>query len=164
MGASSSAGLAQRVRALDRFVADAYGGQEIVEAGVLPARVLESCDHFERRLVGLPAPPVRVAIAGLDLVRDRDGRFHVLEDNVRTPSGTTYTLAARETLDRHLPVGLAERRRPLDDLLDTLAETRCGQPRPRESTTRQSWCSRMARRTARGTSTSASPEPSRSRS
>jgi uncharacterized circularly permuted ATP-grasp superfamily protein len=116
-------GLAQRVRALDRFVADAYGKQEIVAAGVLPARVLESCDHFERLLVGLPAPPVRVAIAGLDLVRDRSGRFHVLEDNVRTPSGTTYTLAARETLDRHLPGGLAERRRPLDHMLDTIAET-----------------------------------------
>ncbi len=116
-------GLAQRVRALDRFVADAYGKQEIVEAGVLPGRVLESCDHFERRLVGLPAPPVRVAIAGLDLVRDRDGRFHVLEDNVRTPSGTTYTLAAREMLDRHLPGGLAERRRPLDDVLDMIADT-----------------------------------------
>ena len=116
-------GLAQRVRALDRFVADAYGKQEIIEAGVLPERVLESCDHFEPRLVGLPAPPVRVAIAGLDLVRDPDGRFHVLEDNVRTPSGTTYALAARETLDRHLPAGLAESRRPLDDLLETLAET-----------------------------------------
>jgi uncharacterized circularly permuted ATP-grasp superfamily protein len=116
-------GLAQRVRALDRFVADAYDKQEIVEAGVLPRRVLESCDHFERRLVGLPAPPVRVAIAGLDLVRDPDGRFHVLEDNVRTPSGMTYTLAARETLDRHLPSGLAERRRPLGDVLDTVAET-----------------------------------------
>jgi uncharacterized circularly permuted ATP-grasp superfamily protein len=116
-------GLAQRVLALDRFVADAYDKQEIVEAGVLPSRVLESCDHFERRLVGLPAAPVRVAIAGLDLVRDRDGRFHVLEDNVRTPSGTGYTLAARETLDRHLPGGLAERRVPLDDVLDTIAET-----------------------------------------
>jgi uncharacterized circularly permuted ATP-grasp superfamily protein len=116
-------GLAQRVRALDRFVADAYGEQEIVEAGVLPARVLESCDHFERRLVGLPAPPVRVAIAGLDLVRDQGGRFHVLEDNVRTPSGTSYVLAARETLDRHLPGGLAERRRPVGDVLATLAET-----------------------------------------
>lgn len=116
-------GLAQRVRALDRFVADAYGEQKIVEAGVLPARVLESCDHFEPRLVGLPAPPVQVAIAGLDLVRDKDGSFHVLEDNVRTPSGTAYALAARETLDRHLPAGLAERRRPLDDLLDKLAET-----------------------------------------
>jgi uncharacterized circularly permuted ATP-grasp superfamily protein len=116
-------GLAQRVRALDRFVADAYSKQEIVEAGVLPGRVLRTCDHFEPRLVGLPVPPVRVAIAGLDLVRDRDGRFHVLEDNVRTPSGTTYVLAARETLDRHLPSGLAERRRGVDDLLDTLADT-----------------------------------------
>jgi uncharacterized circularly permuted ATP-grasp superfamily protein len=116
-------GIAQRVRALDRFVADAYGRQEIVEAGVLPARVLEGCDHFEPRLVGLPPPPVHVAIAGLDLVRGPDGRFHVLEDNVRTPSGTTYALAARETLDRHLPPGLAERRRPLDHLLDLLAET-----------------------------------------
>jgi uncharacterized circularly permuted ATP-grasp superfamily protein len=116
-------GLAQRVRALDRFVADAYAKQEIVEAGVLPDRVLRSCDHFEPRLVGLPAAPVRVAIAGLDLVRDQDGRFHVLEDNVRTPSGTSYLLAARETLDRHLPSGLAERRRGVDDLLDTLAET-----------------------------------------
>lgn len=116
-------GLAQRVRALDRFVADAYGEQEIVEAGVLPRRVLESCDHFEPRLVGLPQAPVRVAIAGLDLVRGPDGRFRVLEDNVRTPSGTTYALAARETLDRHLPTGLARGRRGLDDLFDTLAET-----------------------------------------
>jgi uncharacterized circularly permuted ATP-grasp superfamily protein len=116
-------GLAQRVRALNRFVSDAYGSQEIVEAGVLPARVLESCDHFEPRLVGVPSPPVHVAIAGLDLIRGPDGRFHVLEDNVRTPSGTTYAIAARETLDRHLPPGLAERRRPLDDLLDTLAAT-----------------------------------------
>jgi uncharacterized circularly permuted ATP-grasp superfamily protein len=116
-------GLAQRARALDRFVADAYGKQEIVEADVVPARVLESCDHFEPRLVGMPAPPVRVAIAGLDVVRDRDGRFHVLEDNVRTPSGIGYTVAARATLDRHLPGGLAEQRRPLDDVLDGIAET-----------------------------------------
>jgi uncharacterized circularly permuted ATP-grasp superfamily protein len=116
-------GLAQRVRALDHFVADAYGNQEIVEADVVPARVLESCDHFEPRLVGLPATPVRVAIAGLDLVRDRDGRFHVLEDNVRTPSGISYAVAARATLDRHLPGGLAEQRRPLDDVLDTIEDT-----------------------------------------
>jgi uncharacterized circularly permuted ATP-grasp superfamily protein len=116
-------GLAQRVRALNRFVADAYGEQEIVEAGLLPRRVLESCDHFEPRLVGLPQPPVRVAIAGLDLVRGPDGRFRVLEDNVRTPSGATYALAAREILDRQLPSGLARGRRPLDDLFDTLAET-----------------------------------------
>ncbi len=116
-------GLAQRVRALDRFVADAYGEQEIVEEGVLPRRVLESCDHFEPRLVGLAPPPVRVAIAGLDLVRDPDGRFHVLEDNVRTPSGTTYAIAARETLSRHLPTGLVDRSRPLDDVISMVGET-----------------------------------------
>jgi uncharacterized circularly permuted ATP-grasp superfamily protein len=116
-------GLAQRVRALDRFVADAYGGHEIVRAGVLPARVLESCDHFEPRLAGLPAGPVRVAVAGLDVVRDTNGRFRVLEDNVRTPSGIAYLLAAREALDRHLPAGLVAGRRPLDGTIDAVGET-----------------------------------------
>jgi uncharacterized circularly permuted ATP-grasp superfamily protein len=116
-------GLAQRVRALDRFVADAYGAQEIVRAGVLPARVIESCDHFERRLVGVPPPPVRVGVAGLDVVRDPEGRFRVLEDNVRTPSGIAYLLAARAALDRHLPAGLATGRSPLDGTLEAFAET-----------------------------------------
>ena len=77
-----------------------------------------------RAETGRPAgAPVRVAIAGLDLVRDPSGRFYVLEDNLRTPSGTAYALAARETLDRHLPAGLADGRVALDDLLDTLEET-----------------------------------------
>jgi uncharacterized circularly permuted ATP-grasp superfamily protein len=116
-------GLAQRVEALDRFVADVYGEQEIVAAGRVPARVVESCDHFERRLVGLPAAPARAAIAGLDVVRDAEGRFMVLEDNVRTPSGIGYALAAREALDRHLPEPLAENRVELDPTLDMLAAT-----------------------------------------
>ena len=116
-------GLAQRVRALDRFVADAYGDQEIVGAGLLPARALESCDHFEPRLVGLPPPPVRIGVAGLDLVRGSRGRFGVLEDNVRTPSGLAYALAARECLDAQLPAWLADGRRPLDDAAELLART-----------------------------------------
>jgi uncharacterized circularly permuted ATP-grasp superfamily protein len=116
-------GLAQRVRALDRFVADAYGEQAIVAAGGVPGRVLESCDHFEPRMVGLPAAPTRVGIAGLDLVRDADGRFRVLEDNVRTPSGIAYALAAREALVRFLPAGLAAGLRPLDDVTAMLTET-----------------------------------------
>ena len=156
-------GLAQRVRALDRFVADAYGEQEIVEAGVLPGRVLESCDHFEPRLVGLPAPPVRVAIAGLDLVRDPDGRFYVLEDNVRTPSGTTYALAARETLDRHLPAGLAEGA-SRSTTCSTRWRRRCARPPRMASTTRPSCCSATAPRTAPGTSTSGSQRRCRSHS
>jgi uncharacterized circularly permuted ATP-grasp superfamily protein len=106
-------GLAQRVRALDRFVADAYGEQQIVQAGRVPARVLRSSDHFEPRLVGVPPPPARIGVAGLDVVRDVEGRFLVLEDNVRTPSGVAYALAAREALDRRLPSDLASERRSL---------------------------------------------------
>jgi uncharacterized circularly permuted ATP-grasp superfamily protein len=116
-------GLSQRVEALDRFVADVYGEQRIVAEGRVPARVLESCDHFEKRLVGLPPPPARVVIAGLDVVRDAGGRFLVLEDNVRTPSGIGYALAAREALDRHLPEHLAGDRRALDPALSMLAAT-----------------------------------------
>jgi uncharacterized circularly permuted ATP-grasp superfamily protein len=116
-------GLAQRVRALDRFVADAYAGQEILAAGVLPERALESCDHFEPRLVGLPAPPVRTAVAGLDVVRGAQGRFGVLEDNVRTPSGVAYAMVARECLDAHLPSWLADGRRSLDGAVELLAWT-----------------------------------------
>lgn len=113
-------GLSQRVRALDRFVADAYADQEIVAAGVVPARALESCDHFEPALVGLPPAPVRIAVAGLDLVRGARGRFGVLEDNVRTPSGMAYALAARECLDAQLPSWLADGRRPLDEAVGML--------------------------------------------
>jgi uncharacterized circularly permuted ATP-grasp superfamily protein len=116
-------GLVQRVRALDRFVADAYGEREIVSAGVVPARVLDSCDHLEPKLGALPHAPVRIAVAGLDLVRGADGMFRVLEDNVRTPSGLAYALAARETLDRHLPGDWAEGRAPLHDALDALGRT-----------------------------------------
>jgi uncharacterized circularly permuted ATP-grasp superfamily protein len=116
-------GLAQRVRALDRFMADVYAEQEIVGAGVLPERAVQSCDHFEPRLVGLAPPPVRIGVAGLDVVRGAGGRFGVLEDNVRTPSGVAYALAARECLDAHLPAWLADGRRPLHDAIELLAKT-----------------------------------------
>ncbi len=105
-------GLAQRVRALDRFVADVYAEREIVAAGVVPERALESCDHFEPRMVGLPPAPVRIAVAGLDVVRGAHGRFGVLEDNVRTPSGMAYALAARD-VHRRTPSRLAGRRAPV---------------------------------------------------
>jgi uncharacterized circularly permuted ATP-grasp superfamily protein len=116
-------GLAQRVRALDLFVADVYSEQRIVAAGVLPGRALESCGHFEPRLVGLRAAPVRTGVAGPDVVRGASGRFGVLEDNVRTPSGVAYALAARQCLDAHLPRMLADGRRPIDDAASLLAAT-----------------------------------------
>jgi uncharacterized circularly permuted ATP-grasp superfamily protein len=117
------AGLAQRAHALDSFFADVYGDREIVSAGVVPARAVDTCDHYEPRVADLPLPPVRIGVAGLDVVRGPDGRFRVLEDNVRTPSGFAYALAARELLDRHLPPRLAEGRLPFEPVVDLLARS-----------------------------------------
>jgi carboxylate-amine ligase len=90
------AGLAQRVRALDRFAADANGEREIVAAGVVPARVIDSCEYLEPGARGVrPAGECWVGVAGIDVVRDPAGMFLVLEDNLRTPSGIAYAVAAR---------------------------------------------------------------------
>jgi uncharacterized circularly permuted ATP-grasp superfamily protein len=89
-----AAGLAQRVRALDAFTADVHGPRRIVAEGVVPERVLDSADYAEPALRGL-ALPRWIGIAGLDVVRDGDGRLRVLEDNCRTPSGAGYAVAAR---------------------------------------------------------------------
>lgn len=90
-------GLAQRARALDRFVADALGARQAIEDGVVPAAIVDGSPWREADLADLTdPPPVIVAIAGLDLIRDERGRFRVLEDNTRNPSGLAYLLAARE--------------------------------------------------------------------
>ena len=97
-------GLAQRVRALNLFLADAYGPQRIIEAGRLPKLVLDSAIHHEPWMRDVPVPHgVYAGSAGLDLVRREDGELAVLEDNVRTPSGYAYLLAARDVLDERLP-------------------------------------------------------------
>jgi uncharacterized circularly permuted ATP-grasp superfamily protein len=116
-------GLAQRGRALAAFVADVYDKREIVTAGIVPERVIETADHFERDLIGR-APSRFGWVAGLDLVRDGDGALMVLEDNMRTPSGIAYALAAREAVDASLPfappLGRLDPRRALLLLADTL--------------------------------------------
>jgi uncharacterized circularly permuted ATP-grasp superfamily protein len=91
-------GLAQRVRALNAFVDDVYSGRRAVSEGVIPSRVIESADHFEPWMCGVPVRGRRIAVAGLDVVRDARGRYLVLEDNVRTPSGLTFAEAAREVV------------------------------------------------------------------
>ncbi len=99
-------GLAQRARALNRFLLDAYGEQRIVDAGVLGDTELHEAEGFEPDLVErLPRDVAPAAIIGFDVVRDPDGRFLVLEDNARTPSGFVYALAAREALIDTLPPG-----------------------------------------------------------
>jgi carboxylate-amine ligase len=102
--AALEAGLCQRVAALDAFVADAHGAQEAVRAGVVPAAVIEQCPWYERDLVALPAPPVRIGVAGPDVVRGADGRLAVLEDNVRTPTMMAYSAVGRPLVTARLGV------------------------------------------------------------
>jgi uncharacterized circularly permuted ATP-grasp superfamily protein len=94
-----SAGLAQRVRALSAFLADAYGPRAIVAAGIVPAAVIDDAEGYEPELRGRwPGGAASLGVVGLDVVRDRDGQFCVLEDNARTPSGFAYAVAAREAV------------------------------------------------------------------
>jgi uncharacterized circularly permuted ATP-grasp superfamily protein len=118
------AGLIQRTQALDAFVDDAYGPGEAVRAGVIPERVVRTADHFDPAAARLRPPGgVWIGVAGLDVVRDARGTFRVLEDNVRTPSGSAYAMAARAALAALLPVEPEDRPRPLDDLPALLLRT-----------------------------------------
>jgi uncharacterized circularly permuted ATP-grasp superfamily protein len=97
------AGLLQRARALNAFLADAYGPQRIFEAGVVPRRLLETSEGYSPAMQGLVDPAVPPAtVAGFDLVRGRDGELRVLEDNLRMPSGATYAMAVREVVEPEL--------------------------------------------------------------
>jgi uncharacterized circularly permuted ATP-grasp superfamily protein len=116
-----AAGLGQRVRALNAFVADVYAERRIVAEGVLPQRVLDTADHFEPRMEGVRPPGgVWVGIAGLDIVRDGAGEWLVLEDNVRTPSGLGYWPAARQATLRGLELPPEALPRSIDGLGDAL--------------------------------------------
>jgi uncharacterized circularly permuted ATP-grasp superfamily protein len=109
-------GLAQRIRALNHFVDDIYHSREIVHAGIVPWRLVASCEHFARAVHGISAPGgVYTHVAGCDLVRDRDGAWMVLEDNVRIPSGISYVLENRAAMAHLLPELFAQYRvRPVE--------------------------------------------------
>ncbi len=97
-------GLAQRIRALNAFVDDIYHGREIVREGIVPWKLVVSRSHFARAVHGIRPPGgVYTHVAGCDLVRDGDGSWKVLEDNVRTPSGISYVLENRVAMTRLLP-------------------------------------------------------------
>jgi uncharacterized circularly permuted ATP-grasp superfamily protein len=99
-----SDGVAQRVRALEAFLADIYSTARIVSDGVVPHEVVTSSPGFVRAAHGLTPPNgVRIHVAGIDVVRDEQGEFRVLEDNVRSPSGVSYVLANRAAMARVLP-------------------------------------------------------------
>ena len=118
-------GLQQRIRALNLFIDDVYHDQRIVKAGVIPASVIASSSGFRKPCVGLN-PPLGVwcHVTGSDLVRDRDGTYYVLEDNLRTPSGVSYVLENRQVLKRTFPIVFeASRVRAVDGYPSQLLET-----------------------------------------
>jgi uncharacterized circularly permuted ATP-grasp superfamily protein len=127
-------GLKQRVHALNAFIDDIYHDQRILRDGVIPAEVVLSAASYRRQCHGLN-PPRRVwcHISGIDLARDRDGIYYVLEDNLRVPSGVSYVLENREVLKQIFPSvfeGLSVR--PVSEypgrLLETLESIAAGPP------------------------------------
>jgi uncharacterized circularly permuted ATP-grasp superfamily protein len=98
-------GLSQRVIALNSFLQDIYGKQQILRDGQVPRHLVYSCQHFRREMMGIEVPRgIHTHISGIDLVRDsKTGEMVVLEDNVRTPSGVSYVLENRLVMTRTFP-------------------------------------------------------------
>ncbi len=123
-------GVQQRVTALESFLDDIYSREgeipRAVHEGILPWRLIASSSHYHRAVMGIrPTNGVRVHVSGVDLIRDEQGTFRVLEDNVRVPSGVSYVIANRRAMANVFPEAFATMRiRPVHDyprmLLDAL--------------------------------------------
>jgi uncharacterized circularly permuted ATP-grasp superfamily protein len=124
--ARMDAGLKQRMKALNLFLGDVYGPQQILRDGVVPRELVEGASHFRKDFIGFQPPGgVYVHVAGIDLVRGGDGGFRVLEDNLRCPSGVSYVLENRQVMKRVFPQLFNQMRvRPVhqytEQLLDNL--------------------------------------------
>jgi len=97
-------GIKQRLKALNIFLRDIYHEQFIIKDGLIPAKLIYSCPNFLREMVNVQVPfDIYTHISGVDLIRDNDGQFYVLEDNLRTPSGVSYMLENRSITYRIFP-------------------------------------------------------------
>lgn len=98
------AGVKQRLKALNIFLKDVYHQQFIIKDGIVPAKLIYSCPLFLREMMNVNVPfDIYSHISGIDLIRDADGSFYVLEDNLRTPSGVSYMLENRSITFRIFP-------------------------------------------------------------
>jgi uncharacterized circularly permuted ATP-grasp superfamily protein len=98
------AGLVQRITALNLFLHDIYHEQRILRDGTIPAHYVLSAKHFRREFVNAKVPrDIYIHICGTDIIRDDQGRYLVLEDNARCPSGVSYVLENRRALKRTFP-------------------------------------------------------------
>ncbi|MGE0410283.1 MAG: circularly permuted type 2 ATP-grasp protein [Amphiplicatus sp.] len=97
-------GCIQRVAAINAFLKDIYGKQKILKDGVLPADLVLGNKNFREQMIGVPLRHgVYVHVCGVDIVRDEKGRFLVLEDNCRCPSGVSYVIENRHLMMRSFP-------------------------------------------------------------
>jgi uncharacterized circularly permuted ATP-grasp superfamily protein len=133
-------GVTQRVTALEAFLDDLYGAARarVLTDGVVPRSLLLSSTHLRREVAGFrPANGVRIHVAGIDLVRDAQGRYRVLEDNLRTPSGISYVIENRRAMTHVFPELFATQRvRPVADYPAHLLEAlRAGAPAGRADPT-----------------------------
>jgi uncharacterized circularly permuted ATP-grasp superfamily protein len=97
-------GLTQRITALNLFLRDIYSDGRCLSDGVVPREIVYSCKHFRRQMRGFSVPKdIYIAVVGTDLIRLPDGRFVVLEDNLRVPSGVSYMLTSRQVMKRIFP-------------------------------------------------------------
>lgn len=119
-------GLKQRIEALNQFLADVYGDQKILRDGVIPSELIESASGFHKVCMGLKPPKgIWCHITGSDMVRDGEGNWFVLEDNLRCPSGVSYVLENRRVMKSTFPQVFEKMPiRPVEEypgrLLDTL--------------------------------------------
>ena len=118
-------GLKQRVRALNAFLADIYGPQECIKAGIVPEDLIYQNSQYRLEMKDVRVPhDLYVHIAGVDIVRTGENEFYVLEDNCRTPSGVSYMLENREVMMRLFPELFASHRvAPVDNYPDALLAT-----------------------------------------
>ncbi|BBD56182.1 circularly permuted type 2 ATP-grasp protein [Planktothrix agardhii] len=119
-------GLKQRIYVLNLFINDIYGEQKIVKDGIIPEELILSSKGFLKPCMGLKPPKgIWCHITGTDLVRDQEGKWYVLEDNLRCPSGVSYVLENRRVMKSTFPQLFAKLGiQPVDEypshLLDTL--------------------------------------------
>ena len=94
-----SAGIQQRVKALEAFLDDVYGPGECLNDGLIPRHIVTSSPHFRREATGIvPRFAPRITVSGVDIIRDEVGNLRVLEDNVRIPSGISYVIENRRAM------------------------------------------------------------------
>lgn len=118
-------GLQQRIHALNLFLEDIYHDKKIIKDKVVPKDLIMSCAAYRKQMEGFTPPKgIWCHVTGTDLIRDTDGKFYVLEDNLRCPSGVSYVLENRQVLKRTFPEVFASSRvRAVDEYPHKLLAT-----------------------------------------